>query len=59
MLHIRNDRPDLSPTLNKINTYSSYTSVIKNGKVFETNLYTDRLALLEQLGAVNAILLHA
>lgn len=59
MLHIRNDRPDLAPTLHKINTYSCYTSVIKNGKVFETNLYTDRLALMEQLGAVNEILNHA
>jgi steroid delta-isomerase-like uncharacterized protein len=58
-LHLRKDMPEVAPTHRKANTYGSYTSRLKNGKVIETNLYTDRLALVEQLGIESELMHHA
>jgi len=51
--------PEIAPTHRKANTYGSYTSRLKNGKVIETNLYTDRLDLVEQLGVESELMHHA
>jgi predicted ester cyclase len=58
-LHLKNDMPEIAPTHRKANTYGSYTTRLKNGKVIETNLYTDRLALVEQLGVESELMHHA
>ena len=57
-LNLGNDMPEITPTHKKVNTYGSYVSRVKNGKVLETNLYTDRLALLEQLGVESELMHH-
>ncbi|MDP4285696.1 MAG: ester cyclase [Bacteroidota bacterium] len=58
-LKLQNDMPEIPPTHKKVNTYGSYVSRVKNGKVLETNLYTDRLALVEQLGIESELMHHA
>jgi steroid delta-isomerase-like uncharacterized protein len=58
-LYLKNGMPELDPTHRKINTYGSYTSMLKNGKIMETHLYTDRLALIEQLGVESELIHHA
>ena len=58
-LHLRKDMPEIPPTHKKVNTHGSYVSRVKNGKVIATNLYTDRLAMVEQLGIESELMHHA
>lgn len=57
-LMLTNEMPEIPPTNRKVNTYGSFISKVKDGKIVETNLYTDRLALIEQLGIENEIFQH-
>jgi steroid delta-isomerase-like uncharacterized protein len=57
--YLRNDMPEIAPTHRKVDTFGSYTSRLRNGKIIETNLYTDRLTLVEQLGVESELMHHA
>ncbi|UEG49032.1 ester cyclase [Ferruginibacter lapsinanis] len=49
-LHFSDDMPEIPPTHRKLDSFGCYVAKVKNGKVFETHLYPDRLGLVEQLG---------
>jgi steroid delta-isomerase-like uncharacterized protein len=57
-LMLNDDMPEIEATHRKVDTHGSFVSKLKNGKLVETNLYTDRLTLIEQLGVTNAMPHH-
>ncbi len=58
VLHLRRDVPDIEPTHREYRNAGCYVSKVKGGKIMDTNLYTNRMALVEQLGIENELMHH-
>lgn len=58
-LRLKKGMMEIEPTHRKITTSGSYHLMMKNGKIAETHLFTDRLSLFEQLGVESELMHHA
>ena len=58
-LNLGKDLPEIAPTHKKVSTYGCYITKVKNGRISETNFYTDSLGLVEQLGVEGELMHHA